>query len=52
MDLQIIAGRIFSKSDTTKEVVVNETVVKKLGIKNPNDIIGHEIRIGRGIGTR
>ena len=47
--LKIIAGSVFSKSDTAKEVVVNETLVKKLGIKNPNDILGHELRIGRSL---
>jgi len=44
--LTIIAGRPFDKSDTTKEVVVNETLVRKLGIKKPADVIGHEIRVG------
>jgi len=45
--LQIIAGRVYDKSDTTKEVVVNETMVKKLGIKNEKDILGHEMRLGK-----
>jgi len=45
--LQIIAGRVFTQSDTTNEVVVNETLIRKLGIKNPNDIIGKEIGLGR-----
>jgi putative ABC transport system permease protein len=45
--LEIIAGRSYDKSDTSREIVVNETLVKKLGIKNPDDVIGHEIRIGR-----
>jgi len=44
--LEIIAGRPYSKSDTIKEVVVNETMVRKLGIKRPGDIIGHEMRLG------
>lgn len=44
--LEIIAGRVYEKSDTAREVVVNETLVRKLGINNPNDIIGHELRIG------
>jgi putative ABC transport system permease protein len=43
--LKIIAGRIYEKSDTIREVIVNETMVKKLGIKDPKDIIGHEIRV-------
>ena len=45
--LEIIAGRSFAKSDTAKEIVVNETLVKRLGIKNPDDIIGKVIRSGR-----
>ena len=27
-------------------MVVNETLMKKLGVKNPKDIVGHEIRVG------
>jgi predicted permease len=46
--LTIVAGRVYSKSDTLNEVVVNETLVNKLGIKNPQDVIGHEIRGGGG----
>jgi predicted permease len=46
--LTIIAGRVYGKSDTLNEVVVNETLVKKLGVKDPQDIIGHELRVGRG----
>jgi len=44
--LTIIAGRSYDKSDTTKEVVVNETLVRKLGVKKPADVIGHEMRVG------
>lgn len=44
--LQLTAGRIYSKSDTVKEVVVNETLVRRLGIKNLADIIGKDIRMG------
>ena len=44
--LQLAAGRIYGKSDTVNEVIVNETLIKRLGIKNPSDIIGKEIRMG------
>ncbi|MBS1730151.1 MAG: ABC transporter permease [Bacteroidetes bacterium] len=44
--LQMIAGRPFGKSDTIHEVVVNETFARKLLIKNPDDIIGKEMRYG------
>jgi putative ABC transport system permease protein len=47
--LQLIAGRVYSKSDTAKEVVVNETLIKKLGIKNPEQVLGHDLRISRNI---
>lgn len=43
--LQMLAGRPFDKSDTIHEVVVNETLMKKLGIKNPGEMVGKEIMI-------
>ncbi len=44
--LQMVAGRGFNKSDSINEVVVNETLTKKLGIKAPAEMIGKEIRFG------
>jgi len=44
--LTLIAGRNITASDTTREIVVNETVLKKLGVKNPADAIGKDLRIG------
>ena len=41
--LEFIAGRPYAESDTLREFVVNETLVKKLGIRNPMDILGKEI---------
>jgi putative ABC transport system permease protein len=38
--LKLIAGRTLSKTDTLKETVVNETLLKKLNITNPNEILG------------
>ncbi len=38
--LTLVAGRGLAKSDTIKEFVVNETLLKKLNIKNPNEAIG------------
>ncbi|KQC01681.1 ABC transporter permease [Pedobacter sp. Hv1] len=37
--LQLIAGRNISKSDTLKEYVVNETLLKRLNITNPNEVL-------------
>ena len=45
--LQFIAGRGYAESDTIREVVVNETLIAKLGLKNPADAIGKELRMGR-----
>ncbi|MGF1925253.1 MAG: ABC transporter permease, partial [Bacteroidia bacterium] len=41
--LTLVAGRVLAKSDTIKEFVVNETLIKKLNVKNPNDAIGKMI---------
>lgn len=38
--LTLIAGRTLAKSDTIKEFVVNETLLRKLNVKNPNEAIG------------
>jgi len=46
--LQIIAGRGISVSDTTREIVINETMVQKLGLKNPEDAIGKNLKLGGG----
>ncbi len=44
--LQFLAGNPFGKADTINEVVVNETLVKKLGIQSANDMVGKVIRFG------
>jgi ABC-type antimicrobial peptide transport system permease subunit len=44
--LRFAAGRGFVESDTTKEVVINETMMKKLGYQKPELIIGKEFRLG------
>ncbi len=44
--LQVIAGKGFTASDTLKEVVVNEALLKKLGITDAQKAIGKDIRIG------
>lgn len=44
-NLHIIAGRSYFPSDTAREFVVNETVVKKLGLQL-KDVIGKRINVG------
>jgi predicted permease len=46
--LQMVAGRPYQPSDTIREFVVNETMVKKLGIRNPDQIIGKKISFWDG----
>ncbi len=45
--LHLVAGKVYAKSDTARELIINETLVRKLGVSNPQDIIGKEIRSGR-----
>jgi putative ABC transport system permease protein len=46
--LQMAAGRPYRPSDTVREFVVNETLVKKLGIRNPDQVIGKKISFWDG----
>jgi len=46
--LQFAAGHAYEHSDTLRDVVINETLLSKLGLKNPNDADGKEIKLGGG----
>jgi predicted permease len=50
--LTLVAGKTFSESDTTKEVVINETLMKKLGLKDPQQAIGKEMKFGGSPGWK
>jgi putative ABC transport system permease protein len=43
--LKLIAGRNLKPSPLTREFLVNESLVKSLGLKNPEDILNKEISI-------
>ncbi|MES2061613.1 MAG: ABC transporter permease [Bacteroidota bacterium] len=43
--LPLIAGRNLQPSNYTREILINESLMKSLGIKNPNDILNKEISI-------
>ncbi|HEY4326627.1 MAG TPA: ABC transporter permease [Mucilaginibacter sp.] len=43
--LQLIAGRNLLKSNLVKEFLVNESLMKKLGIKNPEDILNKNMSL-------
>ena len=44
--LQLIAGRNLAESDTTREFLVTEDLVKKLGFKSPSQLLGHSVVAG------
>jgi ABC-type antimicrobial peptide transport system permease subunit len=43
--LKLVAGRVYFPSDTIREFVVNETIVKNLGYKDPEKAIGKLINV-------
>ncbi len=45
--IDFLAGRGYTKSDTVNELVVNQTLLNQLKIKDPQQAIGKQIRIGR-----
>jgi predicted permease len=45
-DLKLIAGRNVLASDTTREVVVNEEMVKSLGISDAQELLHKNLRAG------
>ncbi|GAC1449987.1 MAG: ABC transporter permease [Chitinophagaceae bacterium] len=47
--LQVVVGKWYSPSDTMHEMVVNETLLKKVGVTDPQKAIGKVIRIGGGV---
>ena len=46
--LQFAAGGPYKKSDTVTDVVINETLVHKLGLKSAQQAIGKDIQLGDG----
>jgi len=43
--LQFAAGGPYAQSDTIRDVVINETLVSKLGLKSPQEAIGKDIQL-------
>jgi len=46
--LPLIAGRNLQPSDMTREFLVNESLVKSLGLKKPEDILNKQVSIWNG----
>ncbi|WP_153800073.1 ABC transporter permease [Foetidibacter luteolus] len=47
--LQLIAGRDIVPSDTLREIVINETLARKLKLQKAADAVGKNLRIGGGL---
>jgi ABC-type antimicrobial peptide transport system permease subunit len=47
-NLQFVAGRPYYPSDTVREFVVNETLLRKLGIRDPKEALGKQINFWDG----
>jgi len=46
--VKLLAGRNYVQSDTMSEMLINETLMHKLGISDPQKAIGKDLRIGSG----
>lgn len=46
--LPLVAGRNLQPSDTSREFLVDETLIKNLGLKNPQDALNKEISLWDG----
>lgn len=47
-DIEFAAGHAFASTDTFRAFVVNETLLKRLGVKDPQDAIGKTINLWDG----
>lgn len=44
--IELLAGKWYSHSDTMRQAVVNMTLLDKLGIQNPEEVVGQKLRLG------
>lgn len=47
-ELELVAGRNMTKTDSVREFLVNETLVKKLGFSRPEDVLNKEMNVWSG----
>jgi ABC-type antimicrobial peptide transport system permease subunit len=46
--IRLIAGRNLTSADSSKNILVNETLMKNLGYSNPQEIVGAQLKGGGG----
>ncbi|KAA3440318.1 ABC transporter permease [Rufibacter hautae] len=46
--IPLLAGRMYEKSDTMQEFVVNETFLEKVGVKDPQEAVGKKLLVNGG----
>lgn len=46
--LKLVAGRNLTTTDSIKEFLINETLVKRLGFSDPHDVLNKEINLWNG----
>ncbi|WP_374949091.1 ABC transporter permease [Mucilaginibacter sp.] len=46
--MKFAAGKGYDQADTTRQAVVNETFIHKLGIQKAEDAIGKDVKLGSG----
>lgn len=46
--IPLVAGRKVTMSDTTNQLLINETLAKQIGFENPADAVGHFVKYGSG----
>ncbi len=46
--LRLVAGKMIQPSDTARDIVVNEFMLRKLGYSNPEEVLGKNFRLGGG----
>lgn len=46
-NIELLAGSNVSESDTVKELIINETLSKKLGFESPDQALGEVVTLGK-----
>lgn len=46
--LRLLAGKMIQPSDTARDILVNEFMIKKLGYSKPEEVLGKKFRMGGG----